>query len=209
MDEVGLRLEELLNKLKTSQLRLALDTGLNQSFLSAIIRGKKNISRDVLFSIVSKYPMVNLTWLLTGNGTMFLPDQSEKVDMVAEDFASLYQASKIHVLKIAIGDDNELRKTLGSNLVRLANAWGMKKNELFGMLMPGVKKQSVTNYFHGASQPPLGVLINIERLSGIGISAWLTRTIDANELPNEPLHEGIQSEDQIQTKYLSIYLFMP
>ncbi len=199
MTEQAQRFQYLINALKTNQLQLSKAIGVKFSHTNAIFNGRKQFSRAYLQKLSSQYPRINIHWLLNGVGEMFLTDLVQNNTQTVSEPGFEYSKSTNPVQISTIVDDLILRKTLGSNLERLANTWGMKKNELFGMLMPGVKKQSVTNYFHGASQPPLGVLINIERLSGIGISAWLTRTIDANELPKEPLHDGIHSEDQIQT----------
>lgn len=195
MSEAGIRLEKLLFTLKTNQLRLAAETGLNQSFLSAIIRGKKDISRDVLENLAIRYPSVNLTWLLIGTGEMFLPEPiSGKKESTAES-SKLQEKYKINVPQNSLAHEGELRKMLAENLKTLATRWMMKKNELFGVLMPGIKKPTVTNYFNGSSQPPLGALIRLEELTGIGLSAWVTREIREAELPFEPLSNERQSKE--------------
>ena len=63
--------------------------------------------------------------------------------------------------------------------------------------MPGVQKQSVTNYMKGSSQPPLGVLIRLEMISGITISHFLTRILDIMEMPSHPIEAGKERQDQI------------
>jgi len=52
----------------------------------------------------------------------------------------------------------------------------------------------VTNYFNGSSQPPIGALVRLEELTGIGLSAWVTREIREQELPFEPLFSDQQSK---------------
>lgn len=84
-------------------------------------------------------------------------------------------------------DELELRKMLASNIKTVLVRWELKKNELFPLLLPGVKKQRVTTYINGTSQPPLVALIRLERMTGISISAWLTRSVEAAELPAAPL----------------------
>lgn len=182
MDEVGVRLNTLLKALNSNQLRISKATGINQVFLSDIILGKKDISREVLRKLSMKYPKVNLSWLLTGQGEMFMPD--------VHDNSTIASASNEYINNVPNGDatdDAILRKNLATNLLTLSKRREMKKNELIMVLVPGTKKPTVTNYFSGKSQLPLFALVRLEDLTGIGLSAWITSELDERELPFEPL----------------------
>lgn len=62
--------------------------------------------------------------------------------------------------------------------------------------MPGVPKQTVTNYYNGTSQPPLIALVRLEALSGISMAQWLIREISPDEIPPDPL-DGAPTGDPI------------
>lgn len=75
---VGERLKYLLNILGISQEKFANDIGIKQGTVSDIIRGKtKNISLPIARLCNFLYG-VNPTWLLTGEGDMFLPGREPK-----------------------------------------------------------------------------------------------------------------------------------
>lgn len=197
MSDRAQRFQELINALKTNQLRFNNALGVKYSQTNAIYNGKKEFSRNYLQKISEKFPNVNTHWILTGKGTMFLDQQEAKSMGYVSEPNVEYNKSTNDGQFVLVPDDLELRKTLGSNLVTLANRWGMKKSELFSLIMPGVQKQSVTNYMKGSSQPPLGVLIRLEMISGITISHFLTRILDIMEMPSHPIEAGKERQDQI------------
>lgn len=191
MEEVSTRLKALLKALNTNQLKLSKATGITQTFISSIILGKADISREVLRKLALKYPNINLTWLLTGQGEMFMQN-SGPIDKTG---ISEY---KNNVLNVDVPDDASLRRTLAINLLTLAKRWGMKKNELVQALVPGTKKPTVTNYFSGKSQLPLFALVRLEDLTGIGLSTWITHELQERELPFEPIQARKGGADQLE-----------
>lgn len=197
MSDRAQRFQELINALKTNQLRFTNAIGVKYSQTNAIYNGKKEFSRNYLHKISEKYPNVNTHWILTGKGAMFLDQQEAKNTGYVSEPNFEYGKSTNDGQFVIVPDDLELRKTLGSNLITLANRWRMKKNELFSLIMPGVQKQSVTNYMKGSSQPPLGVLIRLEMVSGITISHFLTRILDIMEMPSHPIDASQERQDQI------------
>ena len=195
MNEVGERLEALIKAVSVNQLKFSKRVGVNQSFLSAIVNGRKNISRRTLQKIGETFPKANTNWILNGKGEMFLPENEVEV---LREIDSTFQKSKISVLNATVLDDLVLRKTLSGNLKTLIDHWEMKKNEFFPILIPGVSKQTVTNYFNGSSQVPLFALVRLEKITGVGMSEWLTRSIGSGELPPEPLESGGDDSNQIE-----------
>lgn len=191
MEEVSTRLKALLKALNTNQLKLSKATGITQTYISSIILGKADISREVLRKLALKYPNINLTWLLTGQGEMFMQN-SGPIDGTG---ISEY---KNNVLNVDVPDDASLRRTLSINLLTLAKRWGMKKNELVQALVPGTKKPTVTNYFSGKSQLPLFALVRLEDLTGIGLSTWITHELQERELPFEPIQARKGGADQLE-----------
>ncbi len=198
MQDQALRLKFLINALKTNQLQLSKKIGVPYSQTNSIFHGKAGFSSGYVKKLSAKFKNVNTHWLLTGDGEVFLTESSQREILVLKEPDLDYQKSINPVPIITHGDDAELRKTLSENLKTLADRWEMKKNELFGLLMPGVQKQTVTNYMKGTSAPPLWVLIHLERITGIGLTVWLTRAMRPEELPAGPVSADVQGgEDQL------------
>lgn len=194
-DDSSDRLQYLINVLKMNGLQFSKAIGVSQAFVSFMIKGKSKISRGTLDKIGKKFPSVNIHWLLTGEGEMFMPEPLKKEISAVQEPDIIYNKSDNTGLSASWKDDDYLRKNLGSNLKVLTDRWGMKKNELFSLLMPGAKKQTVSNYFAGDSAPPLWVLIHLEQVTGIKISAWLTRAVLPDELPAAPLKSDARGND--------------
>lgn len=70
----GERLSALLKALGKSQAEIAADWGTNQQQISRIVRGGGRVREDFAAWLSESYD-VNLNWLLTGRGPMFLSEQ--------------------------------------------------------------------------------------------------------------------------------------
>ena len=73
--EVGLRVKAVRDKLNLKQGAYAKKLGISQSFLSYIEKGQRKPSYELLLSLLSIFN-VNLHWLVTGVGDMFIMDTS-------------------------------------------------------------------------------------------------------------------------------------
>lgn len=196
MSNQGERLQKLIDSLKTNQLRFSRAIGVQVSQTNAVCKGRGEFSRNYLQKVSEKYPTVNTHWLLTGLGDMFLSPESKEKEGIVSESNPTYTKS-INLVQISpYNDDEQLRKRLGDNLASLVFAWGMKKYQLFDIIMPGVAKQSITNYLSGSSQVPLYALVRLERITGISIIEWITREIKSWELPPEPT-PGIKRQDNV------------
>lgn len=69
-------LKEFLKKQGITQSQLAEQYGCKQSFISEILSGKKPIPENILLSFSDNYNL-SIRWLMTGEGEMFNPRQSE------------------------------------------------------------------------------------------------------------------------------------
>jgi len=74
------RLRLLRETIGVTQGDFAKTIGVAPSFISGIERKKKDLSRDLLEKILKKYN-VNLNWLLTGEGEMFLGEQEKSLEV--------------------------------------------------------------------------------------------------------------------------------
>jgi len=94
------RLKEVFSVLKINQTNFAKNIGLQVGNISAIMNGVNKPSADTL-KLISEYYKINLNWLLTGEGSMFIPDSPTLLPSFSES-----QAMKIHtdIINIPILD---------------------------------------------------------------------------------------------------------
>lgn len=105
--EQGARLKKLIKELKINQLGFAKDLGVAQSNISKMMNGERQISIEVLSRISNRYN-VNLHWLITGNGNMFLGDEQETSLQVNEEQPD-YQIDRLGAFEMRL---NSLEKEL-------------------------------------------------------------------------------------------------
>lgn len=86
--EQGARLQQLIKALKTNQTGFADLVNVSQSNINKMVRGVKGISKTVINGLLLGHKNVNVHWLLTGEGEMFLAPPATPVDQVAEDAAA-------------------------------------------------------------------------------------------------------------------------
>lgn len=86
MDE-NLRFIALLDELKAQGLisgyvAVAEQLGTNKAAISDIKGCRKRLSLDLLRSLKSSYPQVNLNWVIMGEGAMFMEAESHSIEPV-------------------------------------------------------------------------------------------------------------------------------
>lgn len=86
--DVGLRVKAVRDKLNLKQGVYAKKLGISQSFLSYIEKGQRKPSYELLLSLLSTFN-VNLHWLFTGIGDMFIMDTSPGKQL-KEQFSRLF-----------------------------------------------------------------------------------------------------------------------
>ena len=74
MENIAERIKKVRKGLNLSQQEFAESLELSQGVISSIENGRRNVSRNVLESLGLKH-RINATWVLTGEGEMFLPRQ--------------------------------------------------------------------------------------------------------------------------------------
>lgn len=66
------RLQQLIKALNMNQSKFAKHLGVTQPNISRMITGESRISTEILNRIILTHKNVNLHWLLTGEGEMFM-----------------------------------------------------------------------------------------------------------------------------------------
>ena len=82
--EQGIRLQQLMKALNLKQTGFARSLGMTQPNISRMVTGESKISVEVINRIIDTYKNVNLHWLLTGDGAMFMDEPEEKSVQVKE-----------------------------------------------------------------------------------------------------------------------------
>ncbi len=82
--EQSVRLQKLIKALNLKQTTFAQSLGIKQPNISRMISGQNKISAEVLNRISNTHKMINLHWLLTGEGEMFLDIPTGKNTSVDE-----------------------------------------------------------------------------------------------------------------------------
>ena len=88
------RIQALMKKQKVNATQFAEEIGIQRSALSHVMSGRNNPSLDFMLKIKSRYPDVNLDWLLLGEGEML--DKQNSLD-VKSDFNSVDQVNQPEV----------------------------------------------------------------------------------------------------------------
>lgn len=81
----SIRLKQLIKALNLNQPSFSKSLGMTQPNISRMISGRSSISVEILNRITDRYKQVNLHWLLTGEGVMFLgeePQEKEEEDIL-------------------------------------------------------------------------------------------------------------------------------
>lgn len=70
------RIEQLMNHYQMSSRKFAMSIGVNYNTFQNCFRRKSDISHSLLFLILTKYPDVNVEWLMLGRGEMMKENTS-------------------------------------------------------------------------------------------------------------------------------------
>lgn len=76
---MSLRLRKYLDDNDIPQKEVVQATGLPQPYISEVMSGKKEISKNAISIIKNRYPSLNLNWLFTGHGSMYATDGASGV----------------------------------------------------------------------------------------------------------------------------------
>lgn len=74
----SIRLKQLIKALNLNQPSFSKSLGMTQPNISRMISGRSSISVEILNRITDRYKQVNLHWLLTGEGVMFLGEEPQE-----------------------------------------------------------------------------------------------------------------------------------
>lgn len=112
-EEQGARLYTLINALRLTQTEFSKQIGISQAYISKVITGEKSVSYRVINGITRGFAMVNISWLMEGDGDMFSSKKNETKSNGVSEPEVKYEARPADPL-------SALRKLLDDHERRLA-----------------------------------------------------------------------------------------
>jgi transcriptional regulator with XRE-family HTH domain len=76
IDDLVERIKQVMTRERVNQTLLAKWSGLTNGYVSEVIRGKKKPNVEMIYAIAKNIPNISTTWLILGEGDMYLSDKS-------------------------------------------------------------------------------------------------------------------------------------
>ena len=106
------RLNQIIEKKGLTATKFAAMIGVNASTISHILAGRNKPGFDIINNIAKTFPDLNLTWLITGNGSMDnSPVQKEKSSVISEPTLFDMEPTKQQTASVTPDKNAELKKT--------------------------------------------------------------------------------------------------
>ena len=106
------RLNQIIEKKGLTATKFAAMIGVNASTISHILAGRNKPGFDIINNIAKTFPDLNLTWLITGNGSMDnSPVQKEKSSVISEPTLFDMEPTKQQTASVIPDKNAELKKT--------------------------------------------------------------------------------------------------
>lgn len=89
------RIKQIIEQEKLSSTQFASEIGVQRSALSHVLSGRNNPSLDFMMKIKTRYPEINLDWLLLGKGKMTgVAEKKESAAMQTSKKEPIKESSK-------------------------------------------------------------------------------------------------------------------
>lgn len=87
MDAINIRFKEMRKACKKTQIELGKVLGISSSGVADIETGRRNVTEKhlIMLSNWDEYN-VNIDWLRTGNGEMFLPSETDTLEKIRQEY---------------------------------------------------------------------------------------------------------------------------
>lgn len=79
------RIMQLISALNMSARQFDISIGTANGYILRMRKNNASVGSDVIERIIKEYPQVNLVWLITGKGDMFIDEQSESKPRSAQE----------------------------------------------------------------------------------------------------------------------------
>ena len=112
MDNIGLRLKEMIEEKGLTLLAFSEKAGIQRSSLSHLFSGRNKPSVDLLLKIKHQFPDTDLEWLITGERYQTVANADDQEDQ-AKKSASISDVTNVNIDNVST--DNQSIKGLESN----------------------------------------------------------------------------------------------
>ena len=110
------RLNQIIEKKGLTATKFAAMIGVNASTISHILAGRNKPGFDIINNIAKTFPDLNLTWLITGNGSMDnFPVQEEKDPVITEP--TLFEMEPIEKQNTSVIPDKNIKSEETKNQI--------------------------------------------------------------------------------------------
>ena len=200
------RLMHLLSYLKISAAEFSRKTKINQSSVSSITGGERRITIEMLNKIIKAYPMVNIDWLLTGDGEPL--KTVESAPLIMEDKKGEYtvENSRKIIPRARMPDEDSMRANISENLRIIGKCWKLTQTQMLELLGHNVGRQGASLVFKSNTMLKLPQLINLSRLTGWPVSTLSLKVLSPDEIPDQPLMDaplipqGLSASDIVEMR---------
>jgi len=104
-----MRLKKLMDYYHLTQMSLGESIGVKKSYISQMINDKAPISHQVIDGLLDRFPLLNLNWLLIGEGHIIREKEVEERFDVAQESTAVYNRSTALACLQQLLDDHEER----------------------------------------------------------------------------------------------------
>lgn len=121
------RFLEVINKLQITAYTLEKENGVKnaQAKVSHYKNGvTKSISSDIIVGLCEAYPQVNANYILTGNGSVFIQENTENKEVVSDHSKKLFEEFNKQTRILLAQRDEEIRE------LQLENAFLKAQNNI-------------------------------------------------------------------------------
>ncbi|MCK8481900.1 hypothetical protein [Psychroserpens algicola] len=114
------RIMQLITALNMSARQFDISIGTANGYILRMQKNNASVGSDVIERIIKEYPKVNLVWLITGNGDMFIEDNPKPKVRSKKEIEAFIEKTLKHQLsdeKKALLDEilNEIENTKTKN----------------------------------------------------------------------------------------------
>ena len=86
LKEQGQRLKQFTKAKRMTQVALSQKLSVTPGFVSNMINGKEPITRKIYSKLNNLYPLLNMNWLMKGEGEMFLSEIPIQVNEIEQSY---------------------------------------------------------------------------------------------------------------------------
>ena len=121
------RIVDFINHMGMSVRQFDISIGASNGYTLRMQKNNASVGSDVIERIIKKYPRLNLVWLITGKGTMFIDDETElKTQSSTIDIESFINEKLNEFIRMYENNSVSLKTVVFNNLVNTVGEYKVK-----------------------------------------------------------------------------------